>query len=73
METIAEKIDKLITIDIRLWHLQDDVVDEKDDAKCAEVARKIVKVNLQRVALKDEINDFFKDGSAEIKQYGTEE
>ena len=70
METIAELLEKLIIINIRLWNLQNVVASEKDDSKCAEAARAVVEVNKQRALLKNAINKYFGISVEEIKKYG---
>jgi len=70
LDTVAELIEKMVIVNIRLWNLMDVVAGEEDDKKCAQAARDVVKVNKHRAALKQELDKRFGDHSADIKMYG---
>lgn len=55
METLFSIVDKLITVDLKLWHTEDVAqAPGADDATVANAKRKISALNLQRNALIEE-------------------
>lgn len=62
METLGSLIDKLVTVNGKLYH-QEEVAQAKgaDDHTVAEAKRKISVLNLQRNALIQEIDELFAD------------
>jgi Arc/MetJ family transcription regulator len=70
METIGELIEKLIIENIRLWHLQDKVNIEQDDAIVANVAKNIIITNQKRSALRAEVSKRLGEHESSIKLYG---
>ena len=56
METIGSLIDKLITANIKVYHLIDIVEGNEDDKIVAEAARKCAKINRERSKLVNEID-----------------
>jgi hypothetical protein len=62
METPGSLIDKLFTTDHKLWNQEEIAqVPGADDHTVAEAKRKISKLNLQRNALIQEIDEMFSD------------
>lgn len=63
METLGSLVDKLFTVDHKLWN-QEDIAQTPgaDDHTVAEAKRKISKLNLQRNALIQEIDETFQAG-----------
>lgn len=62
METPGSLIDKLFTVDHKLWN-QEDIAQTPgaDDHTVAEAKRKISKLNLQRNALIQELDELISD------------
>ena len=62
METPGSLIDKLFTVDHKLWN-QEDIAQTPgaDDHTVAEAKRKISKLNLQRNALIQEFDELIRD------------
>jgi len=60
METLGSLVDKLFTVDHKLWN-QEDIAQAAgaDDHAVAEAKRKISAMNLQRNALIQEIDELF--------------
>ena len=69
-KTVAELIDDLIVVNLKVYHLNDIAELEKDDHKVAEASRKMVKLMAKRSQLRNAIGERLKDPFGEVKQYG---
>jgi len=71
MDTIAELFDKLTIVNLKIFKYEDikrmPCVPDKD---IADATRATNILNTQRGQLKNEINEFFKSGTSEVKSYG---
>lgn len=57
MKTIADLIDELSIVNIKIFHLVDIMEGKGNDTIVAEAARKVQKLNRQRSQLINEINE----------------
>ncbi|MDO9465248.1 MAG: hypothetical protein Q7J67_08135 [bacterium] len=58
-KTIGQLIDELSICNIKIWHLQDIVSKEENEAKIAKAAKQIITENTLRCNLTKEIDGFF--------------
>lgn len=58
-KTVGQLVDELSISNIKIWHLQDIVSAEKDNAKIAKAAKQIIVENTFRCNLVKEIDKFF--------------
>lgn len=65
--SIAEIVDQLIVVNLKIYHLVEIVEKENDDPVVAEAARKIQYLNRQRSELKNDLNRGLGHYTEEIK------
>lgn len=65
--SIAEIIDQLIIVNLKIYRLVEVVERESDDEVVADAARKLQRLNRQRSQLKNELNKQLGDRTEEIK------
>lgn len=70
METIGELIEKLVIENIRLWRLQDMVVDSSSLHDVGKTAKQIIEVNRRRSQLRAEVSNRLGENEQSIKIYG---
>lgn len=67
MKTIADLIDELSIVNIKIFHLVEVMEGEDNDTIVAEAARKVQKLNRQRSQLINEINERFGWSTMNVK------
>ena len=69
--TLGELVDRLAIVNLKIWHLEDKIRDSKEkELGLEEVGRRALQIrdyNSERIAVKNAINEFAKQGFTEIK------
>lgn len=65
--SIAEIVDELTIVNLKIFHLVEVVESEEDDKTVAHAARKIQRLNRQRSRLKNELNRRLGNDDQEVK------
>lgn len=66
METIGQLIDKLSIINIKIFHMQEKMVNEKDDHIVANSTRSMMKLNTERSTLVAEIDQMLNNAGVRV-------
>ncbi|MCP3958746.1 MAG: DUF4254 domain-containing protein [bacterium] len=68
--SLSELIDRLVILNLKIWHLEDGVRDpSKTDEEVGKLTRMMTRFNEQRTAIKNEIDEVLGEGAHDAKLY----